>query len=1096
MKKKYYILLTIGIIFFFSGKLLSQVNCNETLNVEWARTFGNANKDAITDVQSDNNGNIYSIGYNNSTLNPVDTLTLFIAKYDNLGNQIWIKYAKTGNTEIADYKIAVDNLGNIFAIGSFRNYFFIESTQIFCTNSTNYDIFFLKLSSSGNSQIATKYQTNQDEYAGGIAVNKNNQVIITGTFQSPIAIAGTSIFPYSLGVYDNFIVKLDNDGNYIWNQYYISNSSWDVAGDVTCDTAGNIYVIGKFQGTLYAQSYGLVATNQAEYLLKLNNDGGIIYAKKIDILADSKISRVFVDKNQNAYISYINGTNTFLQRFDSGGSSTLTIDLGNGGTGGFLHVNDIVADELGFFYLAGEFSGTINFVGLSPINSYSATLPFLLKFNSIGMIIDVIIPTYSGTPPVGYCNALCFHKYGNIIIAGSYENSMNFETQILTSTTASDAYFVKIANDFYFGDIIQTSIGCSSTSISLFAEVFGGVPPYSFSWDTGATTQSISGLGIGTFNVIVTDNAGCIISKTTQTVFPSGPSIDLPPLIQTCFYDTTTLNAGNFSDYFWSTGETSQTITVTAEGPYSVTVTDANGCTSSTTVNIQKNPNINLLADTLFFCTGMTTNIYAGDYQIYLWSNGETGEDIYVQNPAEINLIVFDGNCYFLDTIVITEFPIINVSLGPDRIICSGDTAILSTNLTFEEYHWTNGITTSTFFATQDRDYYVYVTDINGCHSSDTVYVKVVDKPNPFLGNDTIVCSEKIILNPINSIYGISYLWSTGSTSNTINVATSGTYWIQITSTYNACVVSDTINVQIYPDFVIDLGPDKDICYGESITFTVDGSLPYILWMTGSHNNSIVVNENEIVYVLTRNNIGCYAEDSVEVTVHSVSTPFLGNDTTLCLGIKYLLKPNDFYDNYLWNTGSIAGNLLISLPGTYRVTVSDDFGCSASDQIVILYEDSPSFADVTENFGNITVTAQNGQAPYMYAMDDINNWQETNAFYNCTEGNHQVYIMDYNKCISDTFIRINPNYRIPSFFTPNNDGFNDTWEIYGFHLFPNAVASVFDRYGKLLFTFKSGQQGWNGTYSGQPVPSDTYWYVVDFGQKESTSVKGSVTIKR
>ena len=82
----------------------------------------------------------------------------------------------------------------------------------------------------------------------------------------------------------------------------------------------------------------------------------------------------------------------------------------------------------------------------------------------------------------------------------------------------------------------------------------------------------------------------------------------------------------------------------------------------------------------------------------------------------------------------------------------------------------------------------------------------------------------------------------------------------------------------------------------------------------------------------------------------------------------------------------------------------------------------------------------------------------------------------------------------PSFFTPNNDGFNDTWTLTNADFFPNYKISIFDRYGKFIKSFKDGQAGWDGKYENKNMPADDYWYYLELA--DGRNVKGFFTLKR
>ena len=149
----------------------------------------------------------------------------------------------------------------------------------------------------------------------------------------------------------------------------------------------------------------------------------------------------------------------------------------------------------------------------------------------------------------------------------------------------------------------------------------------------------------------------------------------------------------------------------------------------------------------------------------------------------------------------------------------------------------------------------------------------------------------------------------------------------------------------------------------------------------------------------------------------------LGNDTLLPPGETLVLDAGE-QAAWQWSTGETSQSIEISGPGTYTVIVTNEYGCTATDEI--------------------TVTMEVG---------------------------------------------------IPNFFTPNNDGVNDTWEIPYLANNPEARIYIYDRFGNQITTYLYGEGGWDGTRDGQPVKPDTYWYVIKMS-KDTKPLKGSVTLKR
>jgi gliding motility-associated-like protein len=205
---------------------------------------------------------------------------------------------------------------------------------------------------------------------------------------------------------------------------------------------------------------------------------------------------------------------------------------------------------------------------------------------------------------------------------------------------------------------------------------------------------------------------------------------------------------------------------------------------------------------------------------------------------------------------------------------------------------------------------------------------------------------------------------------------------------------------------------------------------------------------------------------------------------------------------YRWfnmETGDQVGDqqiLMATAAGSYMVEVSDGcwlntdtFNIELFPNPVIAYLDSTLFRQ-------IVVFAENGTAPLQYALNN-NAPQSDNVFKNLPNGNYTVYVIDANGCEdSEAFLlETTLNLEVPNFFTPNNDGFNDRWEIIGIEKLPESIIYIYDRYGKLLRKYKASDPAWDGEYLNRPLPSDDYWYVIHLLPIDKY-LKGNVTLKR
>ena len=196
-----------------------------------------------------------------------------------------------------------------------------------------------------------------------------------------------------------------------------------------------------------------------------------------------------------------------------------------------------------------------------------------------------------------------------------------------------------------------------------------------------------------------------------------------------------------------------------------------------------------------------------------------------------------------------------------------------------------------------------------------------------------------------------------------------------------------------------------------------------------------------------------------------------------------------------------ASSLMPAVGGTYSVLVTNNAtGCQNTDSAIV-NESSPPVvtAEVTSlMFANdhIVEVTTIGLGVYEYSLDN-GAWQDSSTFENVSLGLHIVTARDKNGCgIATTSVLV---IDYPLYFTPNGDGYHDTWNIAGIATQPDAVVYIFDRFGKLLKQLSPTGNGWNGTYNGVNLPSDDYWFSVEFNEPvdgERKQFRAHFTLKR
>ncbi|WP_051224587.1 T9SS type B sorting domain-containing protein [Flavobacterium tegetincola] len=218
----------------------------------------------------------------------------------------------------------------------------------------------------------------------------------------------------------------------------------------------------------------------------------------------------------------------------------------------------------------------------------------------------------------------------------------------------------------------------------------------------------------------------------------------------------------------------------------------------------------------------------------------------------------------------------------------------------------------------------------------------------------------------------------------------------------------------------------------------------------------------------------------------------------LCEGFTKVLTADAGYTNYEWSTGETTQSITISEPGTYTVTVSTIYAaltCDASKDFVITGSNKATIvtvdtSDWSYNNNSVYIVAD-GLGTYLYSLDNVN-FQSESVFTNLTSGGYTVYVKDENGCGTTKANFYLLDY--PKFFTPNGDGYNDTWHVNFSSFEMNLMVDIFDRYGKLVKRLKGGEAGWDGTFNGNTLPATDYWFVVT--REDGTVHKQHFSLKR
>jgi hypothetical protein len=376
-----------------------------------------------------------------------------------------------------------------------------------------------------------------------------------------------------------------------------------------------------------------------------------------------------------------------------------------------------------------------------------------------------------------------------------------------------------------------------------------------YQWNDGSTFQQFLATTSGTYSVVVTDMNGCSGSDAINVVINSVPVVALGNDTTRCG-GTVTLDAGNpGASYAWSQSSTTQMITVSSSGIYSVLVTDGNGCTNSDTINVTINavpvvalgPDITQCGDTVWLDAGNPGSAYS-------WNTGATTQIIGVTVSGVYAVTVTSPQgCTNSDAILVVFNPVPIVALGADVTQCGG-TVLIDAQNSGATYLWNTGATTQMITVSTSGTYDVQVTNSYGCTDSDTINITINPLPNANAGPDVTICSGDSVMLSGNGPFS-SYLWTDNVVS--YNAQSVVVYPGQTTSYYytvtdaNGCANSDTMIV------IIEVIPTASFTYAivtpGTINFTNTSMTPPFNSVWDFGDGSPLSNSTSPTHIYTAN---------------------------------------------------------------------------------------------------------------------------------------------------------------------------------------------------------------------------------------------------
>lgn len=598
--------------------------------------------------------------------------------------------------------------------------------------------------------------------------------------------------------------------------------------------------------------------------------------------------------------------------------------------------------------------------------------------------------------------------------------------------------------DLVIQDTVIINEVCGNSNGSIQLDIYTTNLPYFTTWSNGFTSEDISGLSAGNYNVTITDAESCSanLSVTVNNIVGSLNIGTVTINDETCGNSNGAINITPVGGvmpyyYYWSNGAITQDISGLSSGSYNLTLTDANSCSIHQAYTVNNNSGTlqliygNAMNSDCSLANGsIDISISGGIFPvIYLWSNGATTQDIINLLPGSYKCTITDGS----GCSIITPSYVVNSNSGtmaftyinPKNEVCgnsAGNVKILVNGGSLPySYFWSNGATTQNIYNLAAGNYSCTVTDNNGC-SITTGIVSVINVPGTLalagITETNEICSNhlgSVQLSITGGVLPYSFYWNTGSTSQNINNLSAGSFTCLVTDSAGCSfnVIANIINEQgtlNIENFIVN----NETCGNGtgSINLIMSGGISPLTynWSNGQTTEDLSSLHSGVYFVTIQDVQGCVVNGSTQVSnqtgnlslvIQSVSNEVCGNSNG---AIDITLAGGSLPYSIQWNSGSTTEDINNLSAGNYFCNVTDNAGCVVGTGNITINNSagtlSISSSNITaENCGNsngaIDITVSGGADPKTYLWSNSAVTQDISGL---SAGLYLVTVTDANGC--------------------------------------------------------------------------------------------------